>query len=138
MKHALHLILLAMPLLAACDRQLDENGHLDGMWQLTEFREAPADAVVSTRDDGLYISFQRHLVKFHEGGHEAYYLAHFTRQGDSLFVEQPVEWPSDELRPLTELQSYGIPANGRLLIRSLSSQHLVLSSPAGIASLRKY
>ena len=138
MKRALYIILTLIPLLVACDRQLDENGHLDGMWQLTEFRETPSATVVSTREDGLYLSFQRQLVKFHEGGHESFYLASFTRQGDSLFVEQPIQWPSDEIRPLSELQRYGVPGNGRMRIQSLSNQHLTLSSPAGTATLRKY
>lgn len=50
-------------LLASCEES-NENGKLDGMWQLTEVaysRGGQYDSIANTKDARVYISFQRRL-----------------------------------------------------------------------------
>ena len=129
---------LCLTLFTACDSKWDKNGDLDGMWQLTEWRDKATDQVVKTNDDSIYYCVQLNLIKFQRGSREQNYLSYFTYTDDSLFIGKTVAWPSDRVSPLTELAKYGVPSNGKFHIDGLNSKHMVLSSNDVILRFRKY
>ena len=137
--YILHFIFYIL-ILSGCDGwKWDENGDLDGMWQLTECREKGTDNVLKTQDDAIYYSIQLKLIKIQKMDKEGYYISYFTHPGDSLFLETPVHWPEDKkYEDYSELAPYGVPSNGHFHIDVLNSKNMVLSSPAAILSFRKY
>ncbi len=138
MKHTRHIIaIISILLLASCDRKGDENGALDGMWQLTEWRNETGQ-VVADQNAGIYYSFQLKLMKVQVPFSTACYLSHFVHQDDELIVGQPTHWPTDSIYSLSELTKYGVPADGHFHVDALSSSRLVLSSETGRLSFRKY
>ena len=133
------LLLLYIVLFTGCDGwKWDENGDLDGLWQLTEWHDKTTGNVSMTKNDELYYSVQLKLLKIQKMDKSGYYFSYFTNTGDSLFLEAPVHWPEDEKRPLSELAPYGVPANGHFHIDVLNSKNMVLSSTTAILSFRKY
>lgn len=135
-----HFILFSMVLLLCCcdGMKWDENGDLDGMWQMTEWRDNHTGNIVKTNKDGYYYCFQLKLLKFQEKDKGSHYLSHFKRTGNSLLVEAPVFYPDEEKRPMEELAKYGIPSNGRLTIDLLNSERLQLSTEDAVMLFRKY
>ncbi len=129
---------LCLTLFTACDSKWDKNGDLDGMWQLTEWREKATNQVVKTNDDSIYYCVQLNLIKFQRGSREQHYLSYFTHTEDSLFIGKTVSWPSDKVSPVTDLKFYGIPSDGRLRIDALNRNRMVLSCEQWTLSFRKY
>lgn len=123
--------------MSSCDKK-DCNGDLDGMWQLTEWRDKATDHIVKTNQDSLYYCFQQKLVKFQHGSLSEHYLSRFEHTSDELVIGQTTAWPADEVRPLTELAPFGVPADGRLHVERLSNSHMVLSTAASTLTFRKY
>lgn len=125
--------------MASCDRKTDENGDLDGMWQLTEWRDKATGEVVATNESGIYYCVQLKLIKFQLGGDGSYYpLSHFTRTPDELIIGKTVVWPSNEERGFEVLADFGVPANGRFHIDALSGSRMQLSSESAVLLFRKY
>lgn len=131
-------LLFAFCFFASCDNKWDKNGDLDGMWQMTEWRNTETQRVVATQEDGFYYSIQQQLIKFQTTDRNSHYLAYFTHTGDSLFIASPTEWPSNTVRPMTELEKYGVPADGRFHIDVLNNKHMVLSTETQTLTFRKY
>lgn len=138
MKKILYLVIPAIICLVASCKMGDENGELDGMWQLTEWRDKATDHIVKTNQDSLYYCFQQKLVKFQHGSLSEHYLSRFEHTSDELVIGQTTAWPADEVRPLTELAPFGVPADGRLHVERLSNSHMVLSTAASTLTFRKY
>ena len=124
-------------LISSCEVKWDQNGDLDGMWQMTEWRDNTG-TILATKEQGYYFCFQLQLLKFQESGKGAHYLSYFTATHDSLIIGRTYEWPADSISPLSSLSKYGIPSDGRLHIDLLNSNHLILSSSEGILTFRKY
>ena len=139
MKKATHIILICAVIcnIWACENWRETAGDIAGMWQMTEWRDS--DNQVKPLDKGqFYYCFQLKLLKFQTLGQYDYYLSYFTQKGDSLFIGSTIYWPAEEERPLSELQGFGVPANGKFHIEVLNDKHLVLSSPEGTISFRRY
>lgn len=140
MAHKIPYILLSafyFLLFSACDSKWDQNGYLDGMWQLTEWRDA-TDNVVATKADSVYYSVQLNLLKFQRASGRIYY-SNFDHSGQTLTIGRTVAWPADTVCPLPELKPYGVPADGIFRVEVLNDGHMVLSSTSqGTLSFRKY
>ena len=138
--HIIHLSLfLILVLFSGCDEwKWDENGDLDGMWQLTEWQDKATGEVVATNEDGLYYSFQLKLMKFQQTSSDTYHLSYFTHSGNQLIVGKTIAWPADEECPLTDLSQYGVPSNGLFHIDALSKKRMQLSTDDAKLTFRKY
>ena len=133
------LFALYLVLFTACDRKTDENGDLDGMWQLTEWRNKTTNQVLKTQQDGIYYCVQLNLIKYQIGGQGSYYhFSYFTQTPDSLIVGRAFAWPGDKECPLDELTPYGVPHNGRFHIDVLNADKMVLSGELSTLYFRKY
>ncbi|MBQ7683718.1 MAG: lipocalin-like domain-containing protein [Bacteroidaceae bacterium] len=131
--------ILCLMVFLACDRKTDENGDLDGMWQLTEWRDRSTGHVLKTNEDNIYYCVQLKLIKFQVGGvGSSYYLSHFTHTPEALTIGKTVYWPDDEERPLSELAPYGVPSDGRFRIDALTGSRMQLSTDQDILVFRKY
>ena len=135
--HCILLILLTS--LSSCDEwKWDENGDLDGMWQMTEWRDKATGNIIATNEDGIYYSFQLKLMKFQQTSSDTYHLSYFTHAGNQLIVGKTIVWPDDEECPLTDLVQYGVPADGRFNIDALSKSRMQLSTDDVKLTFRKY
>ena len=125
-------------LFTTCENWRETAGDLAGMWQMTEWRDMTTGNIKANKTDGYYFCFQLDMMKFQEAGKSEHYLSYFKHIGDSLFIEHLIYWPAEELRPITELAKYGVPASGHFHIDVLNNNNLQLSSQEGILSFRKY
>ena len=133
------LCLVCCTLLFSSCKMADENGDLDGMWQLTEWRDKATNQVIKTNANGLYYSFQKKVMMFQQAPQESHYLSHFTHTGNELVVGKTIFWPDETERPLTELTAkFGVPADGRFHIDVLTSTRMQLSTDAHVLQFRKY
>jgi len=134
------LLLITVICMTACNK-MDENGALDGNWQLTEWRTATGDSIIATNHTRkIYYTVKYDILKFQDMLDASNYhcLAYFRHQADTLVVERAFSQPFDDVIPLDSLANYGCPANGRYLIRRLTHEHLVLSSDLGVLTFRKF
>ena len=131
------LFVAAATIFSAC-KMGDENGDLDGMWQLTEWRDKATNQIVKSKDDSLYYSVQQKLIKFQHSGHATQYLCTFTHTPDSLIIDKVTIWPDDEIRPISELAPYGVPSNGKFHVDVLTGNRMELSADDRIILFRKY
>ena len=131
------LILCVTWLFASCENMRDDNGDLGGTWQLLEWRDSQGQLLAS-KEDLIFYSIRKELlrVRIHDGSD--YYHTYFQHTKDSLVLYYPVSYMKDSVVPLSELQRYGVPADGRFHIDLLNNKHLMLSSDEGKLSFRKY
>ena len=122
----------------SCEMKWDKNGDLDGMWQMTEWRNTTTGTIVKTKQDAYYYSIQQDILKIRRVNEGGYYLSLFTKRNDSLIIQRPVFWPKDSVCSLSDLAPYGVPGHGRLHIDMLNSNHMVLSSDTATIAFRKY
>ena len=133
------LLLITVPfLLLSCER-IYINGDLDGMWKLHSVESA--DTVVYP--DGIYYSFQRHLVmlgEHHEEGFPDYYLAQFDKVGDTLTMSGFYKYPvSQGICDSKELAKYHIFADTvRFCIEVFDADVLVMNDGERRYSFRKW
>ena len=126
-------------LLHSCDRwKWDENGDLDGLWQMTEWRDKSTHDIIKDKHDSLYYSFQLNIMKLQYTNKATCYHSYFTRTDAELIIGKTILYPTDEERPLTDLTPYGVPTDGHFHIDVLNSKDMVLSSPSAIITFRKY
>jgi hypothetical protein len=122
-----------MSLFAACENKRDSSD-LAGQWQLLEWRDA-SDAVVRTKEDGIYYRFQLSLLQL-----EFEKLCKYVETPDSLILQGAYKnkYNTDTPVPFTEFAEYGIPEDGRFGIDVLNSDDLVLSGKSGVLRFRRY
>ncbi len=131
-------ILLCLPFFVSCEMKWDENGDLDGMWQMTEWRDKATNAIIKTKHDSIYYCVQLKLIKFQDRDFGIQPLAYFQQTPDSLILGKIVMWPADTVCSYTSVKKYGVPADGRFHIDALNSNHMVLSSTDATLTFRKY
>lgn len=138
------MILLALLLaLAGCDKW-DCNGDLDGMWQLTEWRDA--DGVVkATKEDMIFYSFQLQMACFRKQGSGqtfSYVRSSLKVSPEQVYIYDPIKYKSgghDEILRMSALASYGVPEDGVFLIRVLTRSDMQLETNSqNILTFRKY
>lgn len=123
----------------ACETKYDANGDLDGMWQMLRWYDKQTAEVVADKNDGIYYCVQLKLMKFVTSENAInYYLAYFNRQKDSLTIGKIVHYPTDSVCPMSVLEPFGVPADGRFHIDALTSDRMTLSTDAVELTFRKY
>lgn len=123
----------------ACETKYDANGDLDGMWQMLRWYDKSSAQVVADKNDGIYYCVQLKLMKFTRKGNSMnYYLAYFSHRKDSLTIGKIVHYPTDSVCPMSVLESFGVPADGRFHVDALTSDRMTLSTEAVELSFRKY
>ena len=119
------LMMLTVLVLPACDNKRDSSD-LYGQWQLVEWRDA-SDAVVATKEDGIYYNFQLSLLELN-----AILFCKYIETPDSIILEGAYrnKYNTDTPIPFTDLANYGIPSDGRFGIDVFNDDDLVLSGKA--------
>lgn len=120
----------------SCDNRHETNDEFGGMWQLTHWRTSDGQDITRKH---LYYCVELELIKFMDSDNSMYYhLARFTRTRDSLFVGPVYSYPGDSIRPISVLQKFGVPVDGKFQIDCLNSQNMQLSGAEGTLQFRKY
>lgn len=127
----LPLVLLAV--LCGCENKRDSSD-LAGQWQLLEWRDA-SDAVVRTKEDGIYYCFQLSLLELNSGC-----FCKYVETPDSLILQGAYtnKYNTDTPVPFTRFAHFGIPEDGRFGIDVLNDDDLVLSGKSGVLRFRRY
>lgn len=138
-RHIICLLLFTVVFLVSCNK-MDENGALDGNWQMTEWRSASGDSIVATNESlHLYYTVKLNLLKFQIFSRPSTYVhTYFRHTGDSLIVTQAFSRPFDDVVPFDSLSAYGCPPDGRFHVDHLSHSTMVLSSSMGRMQFRKF
>ena len=125
--------LVLLTLLTGCDNKRDSSD-LAGQWQLLEWRDA-SDAVVRTKEDGIYYCFQLSLLEL-----DATRYCKYQQTPDSLILLGAYKnmYNTDTPVPFTEFAHFGIPEDGRFGIDALNDDDLVLSGKSGVLRFRRY
>lgn len=127
------LILLTVLVLPACDNKRDSSD-LYGQWQLVEWRDA-SDAVVATKEDGIYYCFELSLLQL-----GANRFCKYQETPDMVILTGAYKnaYNTDTPIPFTELKQYGIPSDGVFRILVLNDDEMVLSGDSGTLKFRRY
>jgi hypothetical protein len=135
MKNAYIFIALSLMFaLFSCDKAF-ENGELDGMWKLQKVELQGENGSVCT-PEGIYYSFQRHLVLLGEYYPEAapqLYMAKFEHKGGVITMNDFYEHPGIEgICSMEALEKYFI-FDGimKFKVRGLNDKALHLESDYG-------
>lgn len=129
------LVLLA----GACETKYDQNGDLDGMWQMLRWEDTADNRVHADKQDGIYYCFQLNLMKIWKSDNmQFYYLSKFTHKQDSLYIHEVYSYPGDSVRAIKDMAPYGVPSGGKFRIESLSSDKMTLSNGTTRLTFRKY
>lgn len=143
MKQSFITLLFTLTLLSSCEFEQASHGNLYGFWHLVAVDTIaidPATQAATTtsstdlREQRLFWAMEGHLVEMNDHDHQHTPLVgRFSKEGDSLFVEQLYfsdRYSGDpEVRELSDLLPYGIDTvSPRLLIERLSSGNLTLRS----------
>lgn len=134
-------LLAAVLTLTGCDKK-DCNGDLDGMWQLTEWRDA-SDAVKATTQDMIFYSFQLQMASFLKNNVDYFYIRALLKVSpDQIIIYNPFEYVGDkhdETRPMSVLSGVGVPEDGVFQIVTLTGSSMLLETSSGDRlSFRKY
>ena len=125
--------LVLLTLLTGCDNKRDSSD-LAGQWQLLEWRDA-SDAVVRTKEDGIYYCFQLSLLEL-----DPTRYCKYQQTPDSLILQGAYKnrYNTDTPVAFSEFAHFGIPEDGRFGIDVLNDDDLVLSGKSGVLRFRRY
>lgn len=134
-------IVAAMLTMSSCDKK-DCNGDLDGMWQLTEWRDAD-NVVKATKQDMIFYSFQLQMSSFRRENDTPFFIRALLKVSpDRITIYNPFEYVGDkhdEVRPMSILSSVGVPEDGIFWIESLTNSSMLLRTNEGSRlTFRKY
>lgn len=121
----------------------DCNGDLDGMWQLTEWRDKD-DNVKATKQDMIFYSFQLHMASFrrHTSKVQSFIRTSMEASPEQIRIYDPIEYVGnghDEIQPMSVLSSYGVPEDGTFLIQVLTGSTMELKTNGqDVLTFRKY
>ena len=132
------ILLLCITALGSC-KMGDENGDLDGMWQMAEWRDRATGTSKITKSDQIYVSFQLKLMKLQRLDQKHYYLSDFMVRNDSIILGNTITYPADTIVATDTLTKwFAVPADKRFRIDELSNSRMQLSTAANILQFRKY
>ena len=135
-------ILMAMLMaMTSCDKW-DCNGDLDGMWQLTEWRDKD-DNVKATKQNMIFYSFQLKMASFRKNSGQIVYLrSSLEVTPDKIRIYDPIEYAGnghDEIQQMSVLSLFGVPEDGIFWIQVLTGSSMVLkTNDNDILTFRKY
>ena len=129
---------------AACDIETSDNGHLDGLWQLTAVDTLATGSSTDMHLSGTYWAFQHHLLMVRDtiAAHPDVFFQ-FNHHADSLLLSSPY-WSAREEGDLAvddarDLHLMGIhQLQPRFAVRELSSGTMTLQSDLLRLHFRKY
>ena len=152
--------------LASCENFRDNNGELGGMWQLTQWRtrsqSGEIDSLVANnlRNDStvpnvrkIYYGIHRDVFQLRDAKDvnrpRDFFFCTFETGNDYIQLGTVVTESGRDfydfnnntlgkLQELEQLNSFGVPANGRFQIDILTSNTLQLSTDNDILIFRKY
>lgn len=145
-RFSLYIIIGVALLFAGCNKDNQDNGHLEGFWQMTEMHAAYFSSMEGKdmRESGLTWSFQGKLLELRDAtGHQQDIVMSFEHKGSELRVYNPyfVERDSGDIKVTNaiDLLPYGISnTDDTFQVLELSSDKMVLSNPMFMLSFRKY
>ncbi len=124
---------------SSCETKYDQNGNLDGMWQMLRWEDTQSQTVHADKSTGIYYCFQLNLMRIWKAeSPRTYFLAYFTHRGDSIILGDIFSYPGDSVHITSDLAEYGVPENGRFHVDRLNSDKMVLSHKTEVLTFRKY
>jgi len=126
--------------MTSCDKW-DCNGDLDGMWQLTEWRDSENN-VKATKEDMIFYSFQLQMACFRKNGSEFYLRSSLEASPEKIRIYDPIEYGGnghDVVKPMSILSVVGVPEDGIFLVQVLTGSAMELKTNSGETLVfRKY
>ena len=128
--------------MTGCNKK-DCNGDLDGMWQLTEWRDKD-NVVKATKQDMIFYSFQLQMACFRKRNGDDLLLHNTSLKvsPEQVYIYDPVEYMGDghdKVQPMSVLSPYGVPEDGIFLIQVLTSSTMQLrTNGQDVLTFRKY
>lgn len=143
MKGKLYILILTVILMAvtSCEKR-DCNGDLDGMWQLTEWRDKD-NVVKATKEDMIFYSFQLQMASFRKQSDEQFFIQTMLEVApERIRIYDPAAYVGDrhdKLKPMSNLSVVGVPEDGIFFIQTLTSSAMVLKTNGqDLLTFRKY
>ena len=135
------LVAVAMTAITGCDKW-DCNGDLDGMWQLTEWRDK-SDKVKATKQDMIFYSFQLQMASFRkQSGKQFFIRTSMKASPEQIQIYDPIEYEGnrhDKIQPMSVLSVVGVPEDGIMRVEVLTGSTMVLrTSNEDVLTFRKY
>lgn len=128
--------------IASCDKW-DCNGDLDGMWQMTEWRDKDG-SVKATKQDMIFYSFQLQMACFRKQStkNQFYIRTSLEVKPDQIRIYAPINYAGnghDEVLPMSVLSPCGVPEDGILWIQTLNGSTMMLKTNSqDVLTFRKY
>ena len=128
-------------IMTGCDKW-DCNGDLDGMWQLTEWRDKDNN-VKATKEDMIFYSFQLQMASFRKQSEGNFYLSSMLEVSpEQIRIYNPAVYAGnghDNVLPMSSLSVVGVPEDGIFQIQALTSSTMQLKTNGQeTLSFRKY
>lgn len=128
-------------LVMSCDKW-DCNGDLDGMWQLTEWRDN-AGNTKATKKDMIFYSFQLQMASFRKNSGKKFFIrTSMEVTPEKIHIYDPIEYAGnghDEVQPMSVLSLVGVPEDGILWVEVLTGSAMVLkTNNQDVLTFRKY
>lgn len=123
-----------------CDKW-DCNGDLDGMWQLTEWRDKDNN-VKATKEDMIFYCFQLQMALFQYHSDESFMRSSLEVSPDQIRIYDPIEYGGDGhdvVKPMSVLSVVGVPEDGIFKVKVLTGSKMELETNVGETLVfRKY
>lgn len=134
------IILLATVCLTSCNKN-DENGYLDGNWQLVSWEDNTSHTIIATNNTTkIYYTIKLDILQIRNinDSYDTFFLSYFHYTTDSLFVGKTFLRPYDKEVKLDSLGKYGCTTDGKFAIKTLTKNQLVLLNTKYLLTFRKY
>ena len=141
-KYYIFILLAVMAFVTTgCDKW-DCNGDLDGMWQLTEWRDKD-NVVKATKQDMIFYSFQLQMASFRKKKGEPNYIRSLMKASpEEIIIYDHFEYVGnghDAVQPMSVLSGFGVPADGIFRVQVLTGSNMVLrTTEEDVLTFRKY
>ena len=128
--------------LTGCEKKWDCNGDLDGMWQLTEWRDKD-NVVKATKEDMIFYSFQLQMASFRKQSEQQFFIRTSMKVSpEQICIYDPIIYKGnrhDEIQPMSMLSVVGVPEDGILWVQTLTGSAMVLkTNKQDLLTFRKY
>ena len=135
------LVAIMAIVLTGCNKW-DCNGDLDGMWQLTEWRDKDNN-VKATKQDMIFYSFQLQMASFRKhSGEKAYIRTSLEVSPEQIRIYDPIEYIGnghDKILKMSVLSPFGVPEDGIFYVQVLTSSAMMLrTNSQDVLTFRKY
>ncbi len=136
------LLLFLLIAFTGCEKKWDQNGDLDGMWQLVEWKDKDGK-VKATKEDMIFYSFQLQMASFRKQSEPIFFIRTSMKMETELIrIYDPIIYKGnrhDEIQPMSILSAVGVPEDGIMRLQTLTGSKLVLrANNEDILTFRKY